>query len=137
MCQNENAHRVFPCSILSHLRQIAGDIEANAKNLVDVLALQSEELSVVGAKLQHVKFQLQLVKETHATVELNKLRAPVRLTNNNDSSIETKEEEPSSAAVAGRKKEGSFGDRPVVEMLAKPLVKRQAWARTWMTYSAL
>ena len=55
--------------------QIAGDIEANAKNLVDVLSLQSEELGVVSSRLQHIKFQLRLVKETHATVELNKLRA--------------------------------------------------------------
>jgi hypothetical protein len=41
------------------------------------MALQAEGLGHLDAKLGHVKFQLQLVKATHATVELNKLRAPV------------------------------------------------------------
>ncbi len=42
-----------------------------------MMALQTDCLSTLDAKLGLVKFQLRLVKETHATVELNKLRAPV------------------------------------------------------------
>jgi hypothetical protein len=59
------------------LPQIASDIESNAANLVSMMSLQADCLSALDAKLGHVKFQLRLVKETHATVELNKLRAPV------------------------------------------------------------
>lgn len=124
-------HHNLTCT--SHAQtQIAGDIEVNAKNLVDVLSLQSEELGVVASRLEHIKFQLQLVKETHATVELNKMRAPVRSSGVDwtDLSEEELQEATSGSGAAGKRRAGPrFGDRPVVEMLDKPVVKRQAWSR--------
>jgi hypothetical protein len=57
--------------------KITGDIEKNATSLLSSLSLQADCLGHIDAQLDHVKFQLQLVKATHATVELNKLRAPV------------------------------------------------------------
>jgi len=62
---------LFSCS------KITGDIEKNAAGLISSLSLQADCLGHLDAQLNHVKFQLQLVKATHATVELNKLRAPV------------------------------------------------------------
>lgn len=86
--------------IIDALEAISGDIESNAMNLVNMMSLQAEALGNLDAKLGHVKFQLKLVKETHATCELNKLRAPV---------------------VAPEQKSSS-------ELLARPVVKRKAWA---------
>ena len=86
--------------IIDALDAIAGDVEKNARNLVGMLSLQADALGQLDAKLGHVKFQLSLVKATHATVELNKLRAPV-----------------SSAPLL-----------PAVEMLDRPAVRRKAYA---------
>jgi len=91
--------------IIDALEAISGDIESNANALVDTMSLQSDMLRGLDAKLCHVKFQLKLVKETHATVELNKLRAPV----------ETK------------------STQPVVERLDKPSYRRKAWGRMPLT----
>ena len=63
-------------------------------------------------KLQHVKFQLQLVKETHATVESTSCALPCGL-NNNDSALKPKRR----SQQRGGGGAGS-GDRPV--RLAKP-----------------
>ena len=84
-----------------------------------MVALQTEELDILNAKLQHVKFQLKLVKETHATVELNKLRAPVR-----SSAAQNAVNAPAKESENAR-----FGDLDAVEMLANPVMKRKAWAR--------
>uniref|UniRef100_A0A7S2S8L7 Uncharacterized protein n=2 Tax=Rhizochromulina marina TaxID=1034831 RepID=A0A7S2S8L7_9STRA len=59
------------------LEAIATDVKENADALGMLMELQMQEVDQLAAKLKHVKFQLSLVKETHATSELNKLRAPV------------------------------------------------------------
>ena len=48
--------------IVDALQAIAGDIETNASNIASMVALQAETLGNIDAKLNHVKFQLQLVR---------------------------------------------------------------------------